>query len=47
MLSKRSESILPMPRLIIGTTFTTDCRSTKHLGHTRDPATEPGSIAGG
>src|SRR5581483_11787981 len=47
MLSRPSASILPTPRLIIGTTFTTDCRSTKRLGHIRDPATKPGSIAGG
>src|SRR6185312_12832088 len=46
MLSKRSASILPTLRPIIGTTFTTDCRSTKHLDHTPDPATRPGSIGG-
>src|SRR5262245_33514082 len=47
MPSKRSASILPTLRPTIGTTFTTDCRSTKHLGHTPDPVTKPGSIGGG
>src|SRR5215471_9150197 len=46
MLSKRSESILPTPRQIIGTTSTTDCRSTKHPGHTPGPVTRRGSIGG-
>src|SRR6516162_8231176 len=46
MLSKRSASILPTPHPIIGTTFITDCRSTKRLGHTLGPVTRRGSIGG-
>jgi conjugative transfer signal peptidase TraF len=46
MRSKRSASILPTLHPTIGTTFTTDCRSTKLLAHIRDPVTKPGSIVG-
>jgi hypothetical protein len=44
---ERSTSILPTRHPTIGTTFTTDCRSTKHREHTPDPVTTPGSIGGG
>src|SRR6476660_9117205 len=44
MLSRHSTSILPTQHLTTGTTFTIDCRSTKHLDHTPDPVTRPGSI---
>src|SRR5712664_3541571 len=47
MSSRRTASIRPTQHPTIGTTFITDCRSTKHLGNTHDPATRPGSIAGG
>src|SRR5579859_1609951 len=46
MLSRHLASILPTPHPIIGTTSTTDCRSTKHLGHTPGPVTRRGSIGG-
>src|SRR5579864_7157869 len=47
MPSKRWTLILPTQHPTTGTTFTTDCRSTKHLDHTPDPVTKPGSIGGG
>src|ERR1700751_6077549 len=47
MLSRLSASILPTPRLTIGTTFITDCRSTRHLDRTPDLVTGLGSIGGG
>src|SRR5438477_11359806 len=47
MPSRRSTLILPTQHPTTGTTFITDCRSTKHLDHIPDPVTKPGSIGGG
>src|ERR1700752_1105347 len=47
MWLRRLTSILPTQHPTIGTTFTTDCRSTKHLDHIPDPVTTLGFIGEG